>query len=219
VDPFFQIPEPATRVEPDPPAEPPWAGPPEDVLAALVPERHILWQTDRLTVMLSHMDAYLTGAVFHLRMVARRTADMLDDEWNRIHDTVFERGRSDTMAATLSDEFLRVGIEFADGRRTTNIGSAVGAWSVRRGQAPKPPSLVDIRSGGSGSDRSIAARRKAWLWPLPPPEPFDLAIEWPALAVPVTRATIDGAAIVAAAEHVAPLWSAGAEPWTVNGEP
>ncbi|MGF1665127.1 MAG: hypothetical protein ACFCVC_02530 [Acidimicrobiia bacterium] len=218
MDPFFEIPEPVTRVEPDPPPEPPWAGPPEDVLAALVPERHILWQTDRLTVMLSHVDAFPTGALFHLRMVAQRTSDMLDDEWHRIHETVFDHGESRT-GTTLPDEFFRVGVGFADGRRVTNIGWGVGAWSVRRGQSPKPPSLVEIRSGGSGSNRSISARKKEWLWPLPPPERFDLVIEWPALGVPVTRAAIDGAAIVTAAENVVPLWSTGAEPWTVNGEP
>ena len=205
--PFFEIPEPVPGREPDPPKEPPWAGPPEDVLAALVAERHILWQSDRLTVMLSHVDAYPTGALFHLRTVAQRTADMLDDEWHRIHETVFDHGRSRS-GSVLPDDFLRVGVEFADGRRATNIGSSLGPWSVRRGHSPEPPSLVEIRSGGSGSDRTITARKKEWLWPLPPPERFDLVIEWPALGVPVTRASIDGAAIVAAAENVVPLWSA-----------
>jgi hypothetical protein len=204
VDPFFEIPEPATIPEPDPPLEPPWAGPPEDLLAALVAERHILWQTDRLTLMLSHIDAYPTGALFHLRMVAQRTAHMLDDEWHRIHETVLDHRPSES---DLPDDFLRVGVEFADGRRITNSGWAVGAWSVRRGPVPTSLSLVEIRSGGSGSNRSLSARKKEWLWPLPPREPFDLVIEWPALGVPVTRATIDGAAIVAAADNVVPLWS------------
>lgn len=40
---------------------PPWFQPPDDVLAALVPDRRVLARSGPVVLMLSHIDAYPTG--------------------------------------------------------------------------------------------------------------------------------------------------------------
>ena len=47
---------------------------------------------------------------------------------------------------------------------------------------------------------SAYGRWLMWLWPLPPPEPFEFAVEWPAFDVPLTFNEIDGGEINAADE-------------------
>jgi hypothetical protein len=53
----------------------------------------------------------------------------------------------------------------------------------------------------------VAFRRFAlWLWPLPPAEAFEFAVEWPSGGIELTIAELDGAAIEAAASRSAPYW-------------
>jgi hypothetical protein len=49
---------------------------------------------------------------------------------------------------------------------------------------------------------SQVAEESFWAWPLPPPEPFTLTLEWPAVCIPPTTVAIDGAAIRAAARSL-----------------
>jgi hypothetical protein len=45
-----------------------------------------------------------------------------------------------------------------------------------------------------------------WLWPLPPAETFELAVEWPLGGIELTITELDGAAITAAAGRSAHYW-------------
>jgi hypothetical protein len=45
-----------------------------------------------------------------------------------------------------------------------------------------------------------------WLWPLPPAEAFEFAVEWPLGGIELTITELDGAAIVAAASRSASYW-------------
>jgi hypothetical protein len=45
-----------------------------------------------------------------------------------------------------------------------------------------------------------------WLWPLPPAEPFEFAVEWPFGDIDLSIAELDGAAMVAAAGRSAHYW-------------
>ena len=45
-----------------------------------------------------------------------------------------------------------------------------------------------------------------WLWPLPPAEAFEFAVEWPIGGIDLTIAQFDGAAIAAAASRSAHYW-------------
>lgn len=203
MDAFFEVPD-----QPDPgrlssPEPPPWVEPPRDLIAGLVPERRVLAKTDWLTLLLTHIDAFPTGASLRLRAMARWSADMSEDDWHKMSDSVLG-GRRHHGQAGVADDFLRVGVEFADGRKATNLDHTLG----RRPEAgdPPEPSLIEHGMGSTGTDRYFAQGRSLWLWPLPPPEPFDLVVEWPAFGIPVTRTALDGAAIVAAAHGAEPAW-------------
>ncbi len=204
MDDFFETP--ARRIEPQRPERvepPPWVQPPRDVIAVLVPDRRTLVKTDRLTILLTHIDAFPTGASLRLRIMARWSPDMSEDEWAQLWDKIFE-GRPGRSSDDLA-EFLRIGVLFADGRKATNL-EHVDHPPTWTGRAPQAPSLVEHGTGSSGGDRFFAQGRHLWLWPLPPPEPFDLVIEWPAFDLPVTRTSMDGASIVAAARGAEPAW-------------
>ncbi len=193
---FFDVPTVAPEPERDPP---PWAEPPRDVVAALVADRRVLMATDRVSVTLTHIDTYPTGAGVRLLVMARRVPDMTEADWRRSQEVVW--GRAGPPAP---DEVFRVGVQFADGQKATNLDQGHHAWPA---DEPSGPRLTEYGGGGRGHRELIVHGRNLWLWPLPPPEPFDLVIEWPALGVPFTRSKLDGAAIVAAAARCRPAWN------------
>jgi hypothetical protein len=61
--------------------------------------------------------------------------------------------------------------------------------------------------GGRGGGQEIGFHHFGlWLWPSPPPETFEFAVEWPAGGIGLTVVTLDGAAIEEAAARSAPYW-------------
>lgn len=206
---FFEPPPPAPQPparepQPEPPA---WQAPPESVLGVPVAQSRILARTESVTIALADVVAYPTGCTFELRLAGRRT-NQTEDEWWDLNAVFFEHRRPISprglASGALPVELLRVGVEFADGRKATNVGGWP-PWDLTT--PPDPPVLVEAGGGGgSGGDDRIVTSREFWLWPLPPAERFALVIEWPFAGVPLTRAELDGAAIVAAAEHAEPLW-------------
>lgn len=108
---------------------------------------------------------------------------------------------------------LRLGVEFADGRKATNVGQR-----SRCEGDPQSPVLWGRGGGGSGA----SWRQTFWMWPLPPPGPLSFVCEWPAAGIPLSRAQIDGQSIIDAAawaqtifpDHVeresSPGWSSSA---------
>ena len=103
----------------------------------------------------------------------------------------------------IPSEFLRFGVEFADGRRATNIG---GCFARRSAQAEPPEGPVLLEHGGSGGGTHWD--QTYWVWPLPPPGRVTFACEWPVQRVPLTRIDIDAAAIVDASKRAVTLWEA-----------
>jgi hypothetical protein len=207
MDQFFEIPNPIAEPPPSPePDEPPWLQPPRDVIAGLVGDRRVIARTDRLVVLLTHIDAFPTGAMLRLRIMGRRPNEMSESDWWDFHETVMGRRLHPGSTKAVPDEFLRIGVEFPDGRKATNISHAVNPDPRFPRRAPAEPSLVQLGGGGAGWPRSFAVGRNIWLWPLPPADTFDLVIEWPAYGIPVTRVPIEGGDIVAASLHTEPAW-------------
>lgn len=206
MDEFFEIPEsPADRSRPAEVDEPAWIHPPRDVVAGLVADRRVIARTDRLVVVLTHIDAFRTGASVRLRIIGRRSDGQSDTDWWDFHDDVMGHRRRQS-AGAIPDGFLRIGVEFSDGRRATNVAHAVDPDPRLWFTPPAEPSLFEHGGGGSGRADSFSAGRSVWLWPLPPPERFDLVIEWPAHGIPITRVPIDGVEIVAASLRERPAW-------------
>jgi hypothetical protein len=206
-DDFFDplpAPSPPERYEP-----PVWAEPPPGELATLVPARRVLARTDRgVIVLLSHIDAFREGCSFRIRISAHRQETMGESEWYELHETAMDGSgsRYARSRAGVPDDLLRFGVQFLDGRKATTAG---GFWFQHEHEhEPEPdgPLLTQHGGGGRGGDGVAATSWSLWLWPLPPAEPFDLVVAWPALGVDLTRVELSGRDIVEAASRAGPMW-------------
>jgi len=89
---------------------------------------------------------------------------------------------------------LHFGIEFADGRKATNLG---------RPPLEHVPEIHLSSRGYGGGDGSYDLQ--FWVYPLPPPGSILLAAAWPGRFAE-TRHELDAAPILEAAAHSEQLW-------------
>ncbi len=108
------------------------------------------------------------------------------------------RGRHQQLDA-LDPERLRLGVQFSDGQKATNIAG----FDYTRLQ-DQPPGPVMHSGGGGGGDRDY--RQEQWVWPLPPPGPLSFVCEWPAAGIELTRHEIDAQDILDAAGRARTLF-------------
>lgn len=204
---FFEpLPEPPLPERCEPPV---WFQPPEDELASLVPARQLLARTDRdrgVVLLPSHIDAFREGCSFRIRISAHRQEAMDESEGHEIHETAMDGAgfRHRGARAGLPDELLRFGVQFRDGRKATTTG--VPAFPHQHDQEPAGPLLTQHGGGRKGGDRLATSTWSLWLWPLPPAEPFDLVVAWPALGANLTRVELSGRDIVEAASRAGSPW-------------
>jgi len=66
--------------------------------------------------------------------------------------------------------------------------------------------LIEAGGGSTSNDRFYQGDRQLWLWPLPPPRPFEFVIEWQIMGIATTGTALDGSAIARAAEQAQPYW-------------
>ena len=98
----------------------------------------------------------------------------------------------------LSDDFLRLGVVYADGSSWSNDDAVFPSDD----QPPASPFLMS-RGGGGGGDSDATNQ---WLWPLPPEGPLTFVAEWPRFAVPESTASVDAGELRRAAELAQDLW-------------
>jgi hypothetical protein len=186
-DEFF---EPRPDEVPEPPARPAWMGPPAATFSGLIPLQRTI-------------AAYAQGCVLELNVAVRVDDQLRGAAANRFRKRVTELLVAVPPGRELTGEVLRFGVQFTDGR----TASSRSWWhDEHRESAPEPPVLIGLGSPGFADPRVVSMQRPLWLWPLPPPEPFDLVVEWPAFGIPLTRSAIDGAHIADAAEQAMPYW-------------
>jgi hypothetical protein len=94
------------------------------------------------------------------------------------------------------DEFLRFGIEFADGRRVSNLD---------RDELDDPPEIALWELGGESE--SNYCRCEWYLWPLPAEGDLVLVCEWPAFGIVEKRTTLNGDAVRSAAKRARNVWT------------
>jgi hypothetical protein len=136
--------------------------------------------------------AYPTGFEFEASLRTRRVSEADADLATMWHPRL-RKGE-------IPPEFLRLGVEFSDGAKATNLRHPWFAENPE--EAPGQPVLIPRAGSGSGANWD----QRYWVWPLPPVGPFAFVCEWPAEGIPLTRAEIDGASIRAAADQAELLW-------------
>jgi hypothetical protein len=181
---------------------PAWFAPPEDELGVSVPLAVVVSRSDKAVVALRHVTAYSTGVTLELVAAGRNLREV---EAQRL----FHEQHIADPDEGLPEGSLRVGIEFADGRRVSNLSDRRHLWG-QPDQEPEGPLLMQSGGGGgsAGSGR-VTMNPAYWLWPLPPSGTLHLFVEWPSLGIALSSADLDGSAIVAAASKSQPLWNDG----------
>ncbi len=193
--------------QPPPPEPEQWRRPswmrPDTVIPASVPAELLLFCTDEVAVSVGSVRAYPNGFEFTVHARLRR----VDTEIGPSGDPFSWHRRF--RGAHAPDDVLRLGVLYADGRRTaTTSGHLLPAGDSDDGE------LVLSQQGGGGSAR--AWDQDFWVHPLPPDGPVTLVASWLEHAVTETRADLDGTEIRAAAARAVRLWPD--EPDTEGGD-
>jgi hypothetical protein len=158
---------------------------PENELPTALPMNRMLSRTPDLAVALLGLQAYTTGVAFELVARARGPED--PGAGNRLGGIFWERRPT-------TPQFL-FGVEFADGRRASNLPSSGRCGDV-----------VFHQGAGSGGDTAVD--QEWWLSPLPPEGPLLVVGRCPEIGLEETVVELDGTAIRRAGESAVVLW-----PW------
>ncbi|MEV0004697.1 hypothetical protein AB0H28_20785 [Micromonospora sp. NPDC050980] len=167
--------------------------PPENELPAGVGVTVLLGRTDDVAVGLTQVEAFSTGFRFTLAVRLRQARS--DLAGGRLFMLV-----NSGVEVPLAERLLP-GLEYPGGRRASTVQKTP---TLDPAAATDSRQLVLVQQGGSGDERSVD--QTYWVSPLPPAEPVTVVIAWPAFGIPESTATLDGAAINAAAERSRLLW-------------
>jgi hypothetical protein len=190
---------------------PPWSGPSALETGAVLAVEQTVARSANVVVRLPTIRAFRTGCMLDLDVISRQ-GELSEDDWWDLHFSGhgfgFQRLRG---GAPLPRRLLRLGVRYADGRKATTLESRVARQRQPRDEPPAGPvlSLFPGNSGMRGREGAglIGFRGFGlWLWPLPPAEAFEFAVEWPFGGIELTIAGLDGAAIGAAAGRSADYW-------------
>lgn len=194
---FFEPPPPADEAKQPP--QPVWSAPPDSELGVSLPMRAIVATGSAVAIALTDCVAFSTGFEIGISV---RSREQLDP-----HAMGMGAPRA---GIPLPDDLLRIGVQFADGRKATSLGFRGPQFhdyfvAVREGREPKLPvgPLMMPRGGGGGGRRWD---HRYWIWPLPPEGPLLVVSEWPARGIAVTWYEIDGTQIRLAAQASTKLW-------------
>jgi hypothetical protein len=177
---------------------PAWLGPPGDSFGVVVPLHLVLVRTADLAVAIPGATAYGNGFSFDLAI--RRA--VAEDEPFEMERALYWFRRE----GPPPPEVLRVGVQFADGQKATNLDNWWDDSSLHDPQQAPPPGPVLHLHGGGGGER--VWDQSCWVWPLPPDGPLTFVVEWPAHGVPLTQARVEAAMIRQAATQDERLWPA-----------
>ncbi|MEV0613796.1 hypothetical protein AB0I81_10780 [Nonomuraea sp. NPDC050404] len=181
------------------PALPPWMGPPFTERGTILLTDRLLGRSGNVVLHLPLIRAYKTGCAFEVELTVRQgdlpAGDFLDLMMTHMYNAPHFRMRA---GEPLPDRLLRWGVRYRDGTKLTTID--------RREPGSTEPMLYAMASGDGLRTGSLSSGIRLWLWPLPPQEPFELAVEWPMGGIELSITEIDGAAIAAASERSTDYW-------------
>lgn len=158
-------------------------------IPAAVAGATVIWRDGTTAVGLTGILAYSDIVEFTLTIWRRQPP-----EFSHL-DLVRQRAHG----GEVSPDFLRVGVVVADGRMATNLDDNHASAD-----------LVLVSHGGFGGPGGEEQRLR--MWPLPPPGPFALVVEWPVVGLAERRVELAARAISAAAARVVPVWPDATSP-------
>jgi hypothetical protein len=208
---MFFAPPSADQVHRGRPDMPPWMGPPESEFGAVVPVERVVARSANVVIVLPTVRAFRSGCLFDVE-VAGRQGRMSGDDWWDLQMSSVPVDRTESHGERLPDKLLRLGIRYPDGTKATTLGRRRAPG--RSDDSPEGPVLT-WTPGGSGAgrhaDRYMFSHFGLWLWPLPPSEKMEFAVEWPFAGIDLTMAELEGSAIVSAAGRSMRYWPEAGE--------
>lgn len=197
---FFEPPPPL----PEPPQRPerrPWAGARDAVIGRTVALNLVIGRSDKAALWIPAVTAFPDGFEFDVELRGRIDEEEFGHPFFVAHHP---RRRRRTPEEGLDPELLRLGIQFSDGRKATNIENRMRFPMPGEPDEPPEGPVLFPRGGGGGDGRWSQG---FWVWPLPPEGPLAFVCEWPAADIPETRNDIDSALVRNAAAEAEILWS------------
>lgn len=199
------------------PEVPPWSGPPELETGAVLAVEQTVVRSPNVVLRLPTIRAFSSGYMIDVDVISRRGGLPEDDWWDLRSSAANSAYHASRVGAPLPRKLMRLGVRYADGRMATTIEQP--RRTPARDDPPGGP-LLSWRprsSGMHGRDLAFGAFG-LWVWPLPPAEAFEFAVEWPFGGIELTIIELDGAAIVAAAGRSVSYWTETehAQDWTTS---
>ena len=177
---------------------PAWFGPPQDELGVVVPQSLVVGRSTNGVVALRYVTAFSRGLLLDLMAGARGLKESRAQAlFHEQHAVDLEEG--------LPAGFLRVGVEYPDGRQASNLACQHRYWQADT--EPEGPVLFQGGGGGgsAGSGR-VTMNPGYWLWPLPPPGTLRLFVEWPAVEIELSSVELASQPLIEASSRSQPLW-------------
>jgi len=196
---FFEPPPAPPELPPQPPRRP-WQGPPDGVIGYTIPLNLVIGRAEKAAVWIPALTVYRDGFEFEVEVRHRLDDDQFEHPFFMAHHHL--RRRRDA-GEDLPDELLRLGIEFSDGRKATNLGGPHWLRPEDPDGEPEGPLLQPSGGGGGGGGRW---RHGFYVWPLPPPDTLAFVCEWPAASIELTRGEIDTDRLRGAVTDAVTLW-------------
>jgi hypothetical protein len=190
---FFEPPPPHEQPQPPRYRTPEWLGPPPGTLPGIVPVELVLARTDKVAVCLTHLAGYPKGFSFEI-------TTLTDPEDQSVDHLMLEQHRlqREPVPEGIPPELLRLGVQFSDGGKVTNVGG-------RRFDSSRPSDPVMIGGGGGGGGGRWTQQQ--WVWPLPPPGTVQIVCQWPAADIPLTTTEFDAQVLLDAATRAQVIFS------------
>ncbi|MEU4232603.1 hypothetical protein AB0F17_50620 [Nonomuraea sp. NPDC026600] len=167
-----------------------------------------LARTPNVAITLPTIQAFSTGCLINVDIVTRRQT-LSPDDFQALQLSVFPHMITGVRAdQPLPDQLLRFGVRFADGAKATTVGQRLDRTQLPQDPPPGPQLslLLPGMSMRSGDEDAGVMTMGLWLWPSPPRESFELAVEWPVGGIELSIVELDGVAIAAAAQQAVPYW-------------
>lgn len=169
---------------------------PDNEIGWGLPVSVVLARTQDAAVAVTHMTVFTTGVAFNLAVRLRVAPEGL--RRGGLHELISPYGPPGMDVDP--NRRLLFGVEFADGRTATNLGTH--QWP------PGPPDDHEptlTPNGGGGGE--LRVDNAFWLTPVPPDGPFTFVCSWPAFGITETKHVIENAELGAASTRSTTLWA------------